>query len=74
MSPFLVMEIVGLTRFSGHSRLVVSSCSNHEVVVESLKAGGADHSEAGVPAGRVVPSLGLMQVKVPPKPASDPVD
>ncbi len=32
----------GLTRISGHSWLVVSSCSNHKVVVELLKAGWAD--------------------------------
>ena len=27
---------------------MVSSCSNHEVVVEFFKVGGADHSESGV--------------------------
>ena len=32
----------GLTRFCGHSRLVVSSCSNHDVVVELFEVGGAD--------------------------------
>ena len=31
----------GLTRFSQHSRLGGSSCSNHKVVLGLLKAGGA---------------------------------
>ena len=47
----------GLTRFSGHSRLVVSSCSNHDVVVELFEVGGADHSEAGVPPLGVIPTF-----------------
>ena len=51
----------GLTRFCGHSRLVVSSCRNHDVVVESLKVGGADHSEAGVPPFGVIPTLNPLE-------------
>ena len=47
----------GLTRFCGHSRLVVSSCSNHDVVVELFEVGGADHSEAGAPPLGVIPTL-----------------
>lgn len=47
----------GLARFSGHSRLVVPSCSNHDVVVEFFEMGGADHSEAGVPPLGVIPTF-----------------
>ena len=51
------LDMRGLTRFCGHSRLVVSSCSNHDVVVELFEVGGADHSEAGVPPLGVIPTL-----------------
>jgi hypothetical protein len=44
------------TRFSGHSRLIVPSCYNHEVVAELLNAGWADNSEAGGPVVRVMPT------------------
>lgn len=50
-------ETGGLTRFSGHSRLVVSSCSSRKTVIELFEVGGADHSEAGVPPLRVIPTL-----------------
>jgi hypothetical protein len=47
----------GLTRFSGHSRVVLPSCDNRQVVVELLKAGGADHAETGMPAASITPTF-----------------
>lgn len=49
-SSFGLHLLWDVTRFNGHSRSLVSSCSSRQGVVELLEVGGADHSEAGVPA------------------------